>query len=143
MDETTAPVLDPGRGVTKTEVLWALARDDRPWGVGQGPAGRSGGVAVDSGGNRLFPGHDSGMRRCAALGLPLGFGAKLIFLLDFCPQGSSRLVDNLLGAEKFQRRIINQTRGLRRCYEVLCDFGDFSSCGFWDVGLDTASPKRR
>ena len=32
MDETTAPVLDPGRGKTKTGYLWALARDDRPWG---------------------------------------------------------------------------------------------------------------
>jgi transposase len=32
MDETVAPVLDPGRGRTKTGYLWALARDDRPWG---------------------------------------------------------------------------------------------------------------
>ncbi len=32
MDETRAPVLDPGRGKTKTGYLWALARDDRPWG---------------------------------------------------------------------------------------------------------------
>ncbi|MET3473358.1 hypothetical protein ABIC78_003908 [Novosphingobium sp. 1529] len=31
-DETTAPVLDPGRGWTKTGQLWAYARDDRPWG---------------------------------------------------------------------------------------------------------------
>jgi hypothetical protein len=31
MDETTAPVLDPGRGRTKTGYLWALARDDRHW----------------------------------------------------------------------------------------------------------------
>ena len=31
-DETTAPVLDPGRGRTKTGQLWAYARDDRPWG---------------------------------------------------------------------------------------------------------------
>jgi hypothetical protein len=31
-DETTAPVLDPGRGVTKTGYLWAPARDDRLWG---------------------------------------------------------------------------------------------------------------
>ncbi|MBK1666649.1 IS66 family transposase [Rhodovibrio sodomensis] len=31
MDETTAPVLDPGRGRTKTGYFWALARDDRPW----------------------------------------------------------------------------------------------------------------
>jgi transposase len=31
-DETTAPVLDPGRGRTKTGQFWAYARDDRPWG---------------------------------------------------------------------------------------------------------------
>jgi transposase len=30
-DETTAPVLDPGRGRTKKGYFWALARDDRPW----------------------------------------------------------------------------------------------------------------
>ena len=30
-DETTAPVLDPGRGRTKTGQLWAYACDDRPW----------------------------------------------------------------------------------------------------------------
>jgi transposase len=30
-DETRCPVLDPGRGKTKTGYLWALARDDRPW----------------------------------------------------------------------------------------------------------------
>jgi transposase len=37
-DETTAPVLDPGRGRTKTGQLWAYARDDRPWG-GPDPPG--------------------------------------------------------------------------------------------------------
>jgi transposase len=37
MDETTAPVLDPGRGRTKTGYLWALARDDRSWGGGDPP----------------------------------------------------------------------------------------------------------
>jgi transposase len=31
-DETRAPVLDPGRGRTKTGQLWAYARDDRPFG---------------------------------------------------------------------------------------------------------------
>jgi transposase len=31
MDETIAPVLDPGRRKTKTGYLWAIARDDRPW----------------------------------------------------------------------------------------------------------------
>ncbi|MEM6942783.1 MAG: IS66 family transposase [Pseudomonadota bacterium] len=37
MDETTAPVLDPGRGRTKTGFLWALARDDRSWGGADPP----------------------------------------------------------------------------------------------------------
>ena len=31
VDETRAPVLDPGRGRTKTGYFWVLARDDRPW----------------------------------------------------------------------------------------------------------------
>lgn len=38
MDETRAPVLDPGRGRTKTGYLWAIARDDRPWGGTDPPA---------------------------------------------------------------------------------------------------------
>lgn len=37
-DETRCPVLDPGRGKTKTGYLWAIARDDRPWG-GTDPPG--------------------------------------------------------------------------------------------------------
>ena len=37
-DETTAPVLDPGRGRTKTGQLWAYARDDRPWSGADPPA---------------------------------------------------------------------------------------------------------
>ena len=32
VDETRAPVLDPGRGGTKTGYFWAISRDDRPWG---------------------------------------------------------------------------------------------------------------
>ncbi|MDQ3937279.1 MAG: IS66 family transposase [Chloroflexota bacterium] len=34
-DDTPVPVLDPGRGKTKTGRLWTLVRDERPWG---GPA---------------------------------------------------------------------------------------------------------
>lgn len=34
-DDTPVPVLDPGRGKTKTGRLWVYARDERPWG---GPA---------------------------------------------------------------------------------------------------------
>jgi len=52
MDETTAPVLDPGRGRTKTGSLWAMLRDDRGWGGPLPPGvvfhyrpGRSGGYA--------------------------------------------------------------------------------------------------
>lgn len=35
VDETTAPVLDPGKGKTTTGYLWAVLRDDRCW---NGPA---------------------------------------------------------------------------------------------------------
>jgi transposase len=37
-DETRCPVLDPGAGKTKTGFLWAIARDDRPWGGIDPPA---------------------------------------------------------------------------------------------------------
>jgi transposase len=37
-DETRCPVLEPGRGKTKTGYLWAVARDDRPWGGTDPPA---------------------------------------------------------------------------------------------------------
>lgn len=37
MDETRAPVLEPGRGRTKTGYLWAMVRDDRPWGGADPP----------------------------------------------------------------------------------------------------------
>ena len=38
MDETTVPILDPGRGKTKTGYFWTLARDDRSW-KGEAPPG--------------------------------------------------------------------------------------------------------
>ena len=54
MDETRAPVLDPGAGKTKTGYLWALTRDDRGWNGEDPPAvvftyapGRSGSHAMD------------------------------------------------------------------------------------------------
>ena len=37
-DETTVPVLDPGRGRTRMGYFWAIARDDRPWGGTDPPA---------------------------------------------------------------------------------------------------------
>ena len=37
-DDTPLPVLDPGRGRTKTGRLWTYARDDRPWAGRASPA---------------------------------------------------------------------------------------------------------
>src|SRR3954471_9203899 len=37
-DDTTLPVLDPGRGRTRTGRLWGYAVDDRPWGGSTPPA---------------------------------------------------------------------------------------------------------
>ncbi len=37
-DDTPIPVLDPGRGRTKTGRLWVYARDDRPWAGPNPPA---------------------------------------------------------------------------------------------------------
>jgi transposase len=37
-DDTPIPVLDPGRGRTKTGRLWVYARDDRPWNGRDPPA---------------------------------------------------------------------------------------------------------
>lgn len=51
-DETTVPVLDPGRGRTKTGQLWAYA-DDRRWG-GLDPAGIAYVYATDRKAERLF-----------------------------------------------------------------------------------------
>jgi transposase len=37
-DDTPLPVLDPGRGRTKTGYLWTYVRDERPWGSTRAPA---------------------------------------------------------------------------------------------------------
>jgi transposase len=37
-DDTTVPVLDPGRGRTRTGRFWVYARDDRPWAGPDPPA---------------------------------------------------------------------------------------------------------
>ena len=51
-DETVAPVLDPGRGRTKSGQLWAIARDDRPWG-GTGPPGVAYSYTAGRGANHI------------------------------------------------------------------------------------------
>ena len=54
IDETLAPVLDPGRGKVKKGYFWALARDDRGWNGPEPPGvaftyapGRSGNCATE------------------------------------------------------------------------------------------------
>ncbi len=66
-DDTPLPVLDPGRGRTKTGRLWGYALDDRPWGgehpaggglpLRRGPQGRASGRAPGR-----VPGHPAGGR---------------------------------------------------------------------------------
>lgn len=41
MDETRAPVLDPGYRKNRTGYFWALARDDHPWSGGVPPGAAS------------------------------------------------------------------------------------------------------
>ena len=63
MTRPGAPVLDPGRGKTKTGYLWALARDQRPW-AGPDPPGVVFFYAPGRGG-------------CHAVGFLEGFKGKL------------------------------------------------------------------
>jgi transposase len=65
-DETTAPVLDPGRGRTKTGQLWAYAADDRPWG-GSDPRGVAYVYAPDRKSERPIA-HMEGYRKLADRG---------------------------------------------------------------------------
>ena len=61
LDETRAPVLDPGQSRTKTGYLRALARDDRRWSGGD-PPGVVSRYALGRGVD-----HDPAARRDAAL----------------------------------------------------------------------------
>jgi transposase len=53
VDETPIPVLDPGRGRTKTGYFWSMARDDRPFG-GTDPPGVVYTYAPGRGGVHLY-----------------------------------------------------------------------------------------
>src|SRR5467141_2180423 len=74
VDETRAPVLDPGRGRTKTGYFWAISRDDRPWGGLDPPARRPGlRPAVSVTQQNHDPDQDG--RSTAAQGIRLGLDA--------------------------------------------------------------------
>lgn len=98
MDETTAPVLDPGRGRTKIGYLWALARDDRSW-SGADPPGVVFHYAPGRGGKHaeeILQGFDgtlqvdgySGYRR---LSKPTRSGGEPV-LLAYCWSHARRMV---------------------------------------------------
>ena len=67
VDETRAPVLDPGRGRTKTGYFWAISRDDRPWG-GSDPPGVAYTYAPGSGGG-------ASTQLLCSRGIPASFSA--------------------------------------------------------------------
>ena len=88
-DDTRLPVLDPGRGRTKTGRLWGYAVDDRPWGGSTPPAvvylyaeDRKGEHPAAPLGR--VPGHAAGGRLCrlqepAGARAPPGADPKLAF----------------------------------------------------------------
>ncbi len=130
MDETTIPVLDPGRGRTKTGYLWALARDDRPWGGADPPGvvfayapGRAGTHA-----ERLLEGFDgilqvdgyAGYHRLARDGREGGRPLVLAQcwsharrkLIDVTPKAGSPIAEEALGRIAALYRIETGIRGL-------------------------------
>jgi hypothetical protein len=96
-DETTAPVLDPGRGRTKTGQLWAYARDDRSW-SGADPPGVAYVYAPDRKAERPIP-HLAGFRGILQVD---GYGAYKVLAergdlrLAFCRSHVRRRFTNWL-----------------------------------------------
>jgi hypothetical protein len=68
-DETTVPVLDPGRGRTKTGQLWAYAADDRPWG-GSDPPGVAYVYAPDRKAERPIAHLEDSRESCRSAAMP-------------------------------------------------------------------------
>jgi transposase len=69
-DETTAPVLEPGRKKTKTGQIWAYACDDRPWGGSDPPM-----VAYVYAGDRKTERPEAHLRGFAGILQVDGYGA--------------------------------------------------------------------
>ncbi len=66
-DDTPVPVLDPGRGKTKTGRLWTAVRDERPFGATTPPAAFAIRPLALGRKNYLFAGSDEGGRRAATM----------------------------------------------------------------------------
>lgn len=124
MDETRAPVLDPGAGKTKTGYLWALTRDDRGWGGGDPPAvvftyapGRSGSHAMD-----ILRGFDGilqvdGYAGYDALAEPRRVGGKPL-TLAYCWAHARRKLHDIY--QKDGSEIAAE--GLRRIAQIMAPF---------------------
>ncbi len=120
MDETRAPVLDPGAGKTKTGYLWALTRDDRGWSGEYPPAvvftyapGRHGSLAMDI--LRGFEGilQVDGYTRYDALAQPRRVGGKPL-TLAYCWAHARRKLHDIY--QKDGSEIAAE--GLRRIAEI-------------------------
>ncbi|GAV33880.1 transposase IS66 family protein [Roseomonas sp. TAS13] len=84
-DETTMPVLDPGRGQTKKGYAWALARDDRPWGGTDPPAvvfHYAPGRGAEHG--RALLRNYGGILQCDGYGVYKAIAAERSMTLAFC-----------------------------------------------------------
>src|SRR5215218_10723803 len=129
-DETTMPVLDPGRGKTKKGFAWAIARDDRPWGGTEPPAvvfhyapGRGAEHARD-----LLAGY-TGILQCDGYAGYKGLGATLVYCWAHVRRGFFELAQKQTApiAEEALRRIaalyaIEDTiRGKRSCHASASD----------------------
>src|SRR5260221_2292096 len=68
-DETIAPVLDPGRGRTKTGQLWAYVADDRPW-AGSDPPSVAYVYAPDRKAERPIAISTASMASCKSTAMP-------------------------------------------------------------------------
>lgn len=82
-DETTAPVLDPGRGRTKTGQLWANARDHQPWSGLEPPAAFMRPTAITSGRPSTLRASRAPCRSMVMAPMP-GLPSTATFVLAFC-----------------------------------------------------------
>ena len=135
MDETRAPVLDPGRGRTKTGWLGALARDDRSWG-GPDPSGVVYFYAPGRGGEyaeRFLDGFDgilqvdgyAGYNRLTRPGRKGGSPLQLAYCWSHCRRRLREIYDSS-GSEI-------AAEGLRRIAELYAI----------EAGIRGSSPERR
>jgi transposase len=158
VDETTAPVLDPGRGRTKTGYLWAVLRDDRGW---NGPAppgvvfhyrpGRSGAhaeeilagfdgtIQVDA-----YGGYDRLARKTRTGGAPItlafcwSHGRRKLIAAK--PKAGSPIVDDASGASPRSTR--SRTPSAARPLISAARSGR-SSPARWSMRSSPGSPPRR